>query len=205
MVTSNIDTSMDIKTILNIMGHYGLTSEELLLVWCTIQAREEEGHPEYFKQWYEQGGKERLKGLFQGLKDKGVILKDYCPEHYDPNDVEFNKNFLKGWFKYSLALGQELFDAYPKVSMINGQWFPLCDISKKFNSMDEFFFFYAKEIGHNVQKHREIMELLKWGIANDCVKTNIVGFVISHLWDVIRELRDNPKVSNIVTNIARDE
>lgn len=196
---------MDVKTVLDIMGHYNLTAEELLLVWCTIQARAEEGHPEYFNQWYKQGGKERLKSLFLSLKEKNVILKSYEADSYIPDDVEFNKIFLKGWFKYSLALGQELFDLYPKVSFINGQWFPLCDVSKRFSSLDEFFFFYAKEIGHNINKHKEIIELLKWGIANDCVKTNIVGFVVSHLWDTLKELRSNPKISNTVTNIARDE
>lgn len=41
---------MDIKTVLNIMGHWNLTADEALLIWLTLAARDEEGHPEYFNQ-----------------------------------------------------------------------------------------------------------------------------------------------------------
>lgn len=32
------------------MSDYHLTADELLLVYLTLLARDEEGHPEYFKQ-----------------------------------------------------------------------------------------------------------------------------------------------------------
>lgn len=86
---------MDIKTILNLLGQYHLTADELLLIYLTFLAQDEEGHPELFKQWFDSGGNEQLRGLFNSLKEKGVIRKDYNPEVYVPNDIEFNKNFLK--------------------------------------------------------------------------------------------------------------
>lgn len=39
---------MELNTILNLMSTYNLTSEELLLVYLTFLARDEENHAEYF-------------------------------------------------------------------------------------------------------------------------------------------------------------
>jgi hypothetical protein len=38
---------LELNTILNLMITYNLTADELLLVYLTFLAREEEGHPEY--------------------------------------------------------------------------------------------------------------------------------------------------------------
>ena len=67
---------MDLNTILNIMAEYNLTAEELLLVYVTYIAREENGNNiTYFNKWFNNGGKDRLRDLFNYLKYKGVILK----------------------------------------------------------------------------------------------------------------------------------
>ena len=87
---------MGIDTILNLMTSYNLTADELLLVYLTFLAQEEEGHPEYLANWFSNGGKDRLHDLFESLKEKGIIHKDYNPKTYSPDDIEFNKNFLKG-------------------------------------------------------------------------------------------------------------
>ena len=78
------------------MSNYGLTADELLLIYITFLARDEEGsHSEFFSQWFNSGGKERLRDLFNSLKTKGIIHKNYNPETYVPNDIEFNLNFIK--------------------------------------------------------------------------------------------------------------
>lgn len=87
---------MGIDTILNLLITYNLTADELLLVYLTFLAQDEENHPEYFSKWFQNGGKEKLKELFESLKEKGIIHKNYNPQSYIPNDIEFNKNFLKG-------------------------------------------------------------------------------------------------------------
>ena len=33
--------------------------------------------------------------------------------------------------------------------------------------MDDFFFHYSSVIGHDIEKHEEIMKLLKWGKENN--------------------------------------
>lgn len=197
---------MDIKTVLNIMGHWNLTADEALLIWLTLAARDEEGHPEYFNQWYNGGGKERLKDLFQSLKDKGFIHKNYDPDGYNPNDIEFNASMIKAWWKYSNALGQEFLSAYPSFANINGRLCPLKDITKsKCTSLDEFFFFYSSQIGHNVQRHKEIIDLIQWGKQNNYPFGNVAAFVASNGWTLIKELRDNPNLDNTVVNICKDE
>ena len=77
-------------------------------------------------------------------------------------------------------MGKELFDAYPSFININGKYAPLKDISKRFSSLDEFFFFYSTQIGHNIEKHKEVMEILKWAKDNGHLNFGILSFVISN-------------------------
>lgn len=58
-------------------------------------------------------------------------------------------------------MGRELFTEYPPFLNIQGKYVPLRDISKRFTSLDEFFFYYGVQIGNNPAKHRKIMDILK--------------------------------------------
>jgi len=179
------------------MSSYNLTADELLLVYLTFMAQSEEGHPEYLSKWINNGGQNVLRDLFESLKKKGIIHKDYNPESYNPDDIEFNKNFLKGWVKNSGELGKELFDAYPPYLMVQGKNYPLRNISKKFDSLDEFFFSYSSRIGHNPDKHKEIMEILDWAKSHGKVNFGIVEFICSEKWNDLAYLRDNPQEGQI--------
>lgn len=189
------------------MATYRIDANEFLLVYLTMLARDEEGgHIEYFSQWFNDGGKEKLRDLFNSLKDKGCIRKEYNPDVYEPNEIEFNKNFIKSWFKYSGKMGEELFNAYPGFMNIQGRYVPLKDISKKFNTLDEFFFFYGTQIGHNEAKHVEVMEILEWAKDNGHITFGLCNFVIGHQWEALRELRDNPELVPISqTSIYTDD
>lgn len=179
------------------MATYHISADELLLIYLTFLARDEEGHPEFFAQWFNNGGQEKLRDLFNSLKDKQLIHKDYNPEIYKPNEIEFNKSFLKSWLKNSAVYGRELFDAYPPFININGRYAPLKDISKKFSSLDDFFFFYSTQIGNNPEKHKEVMDILNWSKENGHLNFGILSFVISNQWDALKELRDNPEIAPI--------
>ena len=181
------------------MATYHITADELLLIYLTFLARDEEGHPEFFTKWFNNGGSDRLRSLFISIKEKGIIHKDYNPETYNPNAIEFNKNFIKSWTKNSLELGKELFDAYPPFLNINGKFVPLKDISKRFSSLDEFYFFYATQIGHNPEKHKEVLNILNWAKDNNFLNFGILSFVISNQWNMLKELRDNPEIAPIAS------
>lgn len=187
------------------MAAYHLTADELLLIYLTFLARDEEGHSEYFTQWFNNGGQERLKDLFNSLKEKGVIIKNYNPSSYIPNEIEFNKHFLHTWLKNGGEMGRELFTEYPPFLNIQGKYVPLRDISKRFTSLDEFFFYYGVQIGNNPAKHRKIMDILKWSKENNLLNFGILNFVISHQWEALEELKNNPEMIPFATNICIDE
>lgn len=189
--------NLEINTLLNLLITYNLTADELLVVYLTFLARDEEGHPEYFAKWFNNGGSNQLKTIFESLKSKGLIHKDYNPSSYNPNEIEFNKNFLKGWVKNSGELGQELFDAYPPFLSSNGRLLPLKNIAKKFNTLDEFFFAYSSAIKHNPETHKEVMELLEWGKETGNINYGICEFIISQKWIELKYLREHPQEGKI--------
>ena len=192
---------MELNTILNICIAYNLTFDEFFLIYMTLLARDEENHEEFINKWFSNGGKDRLRDLFNSLKSKGIIHKDYNPEVYNPNNVEFNKNFLKGWYKQSGEMGQELFNEYPPFLSINGRLMSLRNIAKKFYSLDDFYFYYSSTIGHNPDKHKEIMELVKWGKENDLIRVGILEFIASHKWDELKYLKENNMQGEIASSL----
>lgn len=182
---------MSLDTILNIMSEYKLTADELLLVYLTFIAQSENGsNTNYFLRWYDSCGKYNLKKLFESLKEKGVILKNYNPSAYIPEEIEFNSNFLKKYFKLTGQLGQELYNAYPSYMYINGKIVSLKNISKIFRDLNELYFKYASIIKHNVNKHKEILDILEWAKSQDLVTVSLPEFIISCKWNEYKELRD---------------
>lgn len=190
---------MDLNNILNLLITYHLTADELLFIYLTTLAQDDERHPEYLKKWFDNGGKDQIESLFTSLKKKKIINKDYNPNVYGPDDIEFNKNFIKSWMKNSRVLGKELFDNYPPFLLINGSYCPIRNISKKFSTLDEFYFYYASTIGNSIEKHKEIMELLDWGKKNNLINFGILEFVASNKWIELKMLKDN-NVGNVVVN-----
>lgn len=156
----------------------------------TLLARDEENHSEYLAKWFANGGKDRLRELFNSLKEKGIILKSYNAESYVPNDIQFNKNFIKNWYKQSGEMGQELFDSYPGFVEVKGKLYSLKNISKKFYSLDEFYFYYSATIGHNPEKHREVMDILAWAKEKNLINFGILEFCASRKWEMFKEMRE---------------
>ena len=188
---------MEINTLLNLLITYNITAEELLVIYLTFLARDEEGHPEYFSKWFSNGGSTKLRDIFESLKEKGIILKDYNPTTYDPNDIRFNKNFIKSWLKNSGEMGQELFDAYPNWINMSGKLVPLKNIASKVNTLDEFFFMYSSAIKHNPETHKKVMEILNWAKENDKITSSLVNFVVSKQWEALEDLKNNPQEGTI--------
>lgn len=150
-----------------------------------------------------------LRDVLLSLQEKGVILKS-CKipkegEQLDIDTLAFNENFLKFYRKTSGELGQELFEAYPNEAIIQGTVWPMRNFAKKFDNEEDFFYAYGKAIGWNLNKHQEVLELIQWSKDNDHfgLNMNIADFVISRMWNSIRDHRDgsNAIIFDTMTSI----
>lgn len=183
------------------MEKYRLTAEEALFIDLLFLASIEEGHSEYLYKYFTINiERSELKDLLSSLQEKGIINKSYkIPakgQKFDPEAVEFNKNFLHNYRKFSGELGLEFFNEYPSIAIINGVEAPLKNFAKKFNSEEEFFFQYGKSIGWKIENHSKILELIRWGKENRCnlLNMNIADFMVSKIWRSIEELKEGDGV-----------
>lgn len=183
------------------MEKYNLTAEEALFIDLLFLASIEEGHSEYLVKYFNLSiNKTSLRDLLLSIQDKGIITKKYkVPnkgEKFDPEAIEFNKNFLHSYRKFSGELGIEFFQEYPSIAIINGTEAPLKNYAKKFPTEEAFYYQYGKIIGWNISKHREIINLIKWAKNTSCnlLNMNIADFVISKMWNSIQELKDGKGV-----------
>lgn len=193
--------TLEITNKLNLMEKYNLTAEEIMLVELLFLASIEEGHPEYLLTYLNlRVDKTDLRTLLISLQNKGIIVKSWkVPEkgtRFDPESIEFNKNFLNNYRKFSGELGIEFFDTYPSTAVIQGTVTSLKNFSKVFNSEEEMYFWYGKSIGWNLDRHKEVLELIRWGKENNCqiLNTNIGHFIRSKLWRDIARYRDGEGV-----------
>ena len=188
------------------MEKYHLTAEESLVIELLFLASIEEGHSEYLVKYFTiQIDRTELRDILISLQDKGIIVKSYkIPskgQKFDPEAVEFNKNFLHNYRKFSGELGQEFFKEYPSIAIINGNEAPLKNYAKKFNSEEEFYFQYGKAIGWKLDNHQEVIDLIKWAKDNNCtlLNMNIADFTISKMWRSIKELKEGDGVMQFDT------
>lgn len=185
---------MTIENTLILMNEYSLSAEEVFFLSLLLLACTKEQKCDYVLKYFKVS-KKHVIPMLQHFQDLGIITKKYdVPkpgEQFDPNNIDFNLNFIKRWHKFSGDLGLELWKSYPAVLNINGRYFPAKNISKKFDCVDDFFFFYGKEIHFSEKEHQDVLELLDWAKGNNLIKSGINEFVISRQWEVFKQLRDN--------------
>ena len=179
---------------IELMIKYQIFTEELMFIKLVFLAQE--GHPEYLSKYFSQMP---LKGAPRdtmiSLQEKGIINKSYkIPEKgqtFNPLDVDFNKLFMKSYLQHSYDMGMELFMNYPAFIIINGKQFSLKNIAKSFKSLDDFAFAYGKAIKFDVEKHKEILELLEWGKEVNVLNYGIIEFITSLKWLELKELKES--------------
>lgn len=101
-------------------------------------------------------------------------------------------------------MGKELFEAYPMFININGAIMAARGIAKKFNSPEEFFRYYGKTIHWSLDKHKEILDLLKWEKDNDIhfINMSLATFVINQNWNELKALKEG-KLANINYDVIK--
>ena len=173
-----------------LLEKYKLTPTELFTIKLILLAKED---GEY--KWLQRFAQTvKLRDILVSLQEKGIILKSWkLPKEGQQlivEDITFNQNFQKQYFRASFEMGEELFNVYPQSTIVNGQIYNLKRISRKFDSLEDAFAKYAKYIHNSPEKHQEVIELIKWGIDNGYNFTTLDSFIVDNSWIAIKAMKE---------------
>ena len=189
---------MNIDNQLAVLEKYGLTPNEFFVLELLLMVQDDYSI-EYFNR-YARLNESVLRNSIESLQEKGVILKSYKipKDSINPYEIPINKNVSKTFWRASLEMGGELFEAYPMFGNINGNLVSLRSVSKRFATLEDAFRYYGKVINWNPDKHEEILDLIRWEQDN-CVRfinMSLSSFIIDQKWNELKALRDG-ELANI--------
>ena len=188
-------TTLTIEDELLILNKYRITPNELMFI-RTLLILQEDANEELFKTYIEilHNSNIQIRELITRLQAKGIILKSFkvpnLGEAFDPYSSPINKPFLKNLFKSSFEIGKELFEVYPQFGNINGCVVPLRTVAKKFDSLEDCYARYGKEIKWNPEIHSTIIDLVKWAKDNNILNCSLASFIINNGWNDLQALKD---------------
>jgi len=179
-----------------LMRDYKLNPTELFVIKVILLAQD--GDYTYLQQFNEIfNGQLRL--VLESIQSKGVIVKSYkIPKEgtlFIPEDVQFNQNFLKKYYRSAFEMGEELFYTYPQSCTVQGQVFNLRTVSKHFDSLEQAFQKYAKSIKNNPEIHQEIIDNIKWGIENGYNFTTLDRFIIDRGGEALKAFKEGDSIN----------
>lgn len=186
--------NLELEQQLTFCEKYGISPNELLLLEILLVAQEGDGLEivnRYFSSRVDARGK--VTELLLGLQNAGIINKTYkVPEKgyiFNPLDVPLNKNIVKDFYKCSFEIGKELWETYPLFGIVNNSQVGIRSISKKFDSLEDFYRFYGKTIRWKPDIHNHIIDLVKWAKEHNLLCTTLANFVVDHRWEELEALR----------------
>ena len=172
-----------------LLEKYKLTPTELFTIKLILLAKED-GEYKWLQRYVQII---KLRDILVSLQEKGIILKSWkLPKEGQQlivEDITFNQNFQKQYFRASFEMGEELFNVYPQSTIVNGQIYNLKRVSRKFDSLEDAFAKYAKYIHNNPEIHQEVIELVKWGIDNGYNFTTLDSFIVDNSWMAIKAMK----------------
>jgi hypothetical protein len=199
---TNLTLNLEEEIIL--LDKYKLDSTELLVI-RTLLILQNDGNEELFHKLIGvlKNIGISLREILVKLQDKEIILKS-CKipasgQNFDPYSISINKNFIKNLYKCSFELGKELFEVYPQFSCINGNIIPLRTVAKKFDSLEQAYFRYGKAIKFNPEKHKLIIDLVKWANENNILNCSLASFIINEGWNDLETLKNGDNSINYET------
>lgn len=180
----------NIENKLSILEKYNLTPTELFTIKVVLLAKEE-GEYEWLKRFSQIV---KLREILIRLQEKGIILKSWkLPKEGQQlivEDIPINQSFQKQFFRASFEMGEELFYTYPQSAVIQGTVYNLRSVSKRFDSLEQAFQKYAKNIKNNPELHQQIIDDIKWGIEEQYNGfTTLDRFIIDRGYESLHSLR----------------
>ena len=179
-----------------LLDKYKIDSNELLFITVILLIQEGDNNP-YINLYFSLpvGCRGNIRDLLTSLQNKQVITKEYkippSGTKFIPEDIIFNKNFIKTFYKGSFWIGKELFEIYPISTVVNGVEYKLRRVSKKFDSLEDAYRAYGKAISWKPEIHQNIMQLVEWGKQNNYQFTTLDSFIVDNDWLNIAAVRDN--------------
>lgn len=147
-----------------------------------------------------------IRSIIISLQEKEIILKSYkvpnVGERFVPQDIPISKNFKKMYSKSSFELGKDLFEKYPIFGYINGEPVGIRSVSKKFDTLEDFYSFYGKQIRWDIDMHNKVIELVEWAKDHNILNCTLANFAVDHKWNELEALR-NGEIANIDFNAIR--
>ena len=181
---------MNLDNELCLLERYKLTPTELFTIQVILLAKEE-GEYEWLQRYAQI---QKLRPIIESLQEKGIILKSYkIPKEGEKliiEDIPFNQNFQKQYFRASFEMGKELFETYPQFLTINGVCYNARRVSKKFDSLEQAFAKYAKAIKYKDDIHQQVIDNIKWGIDNGYNFTTLDDFIADNSWIALEAYRN---------------
>lgn len=194
-----MNSELSLKEEINIYINNGLTPSELFILRLLFLAQD--GDMSLINNYISNAdnGKEVFKVVLKSLQNKGVILASFkMPKEGETlkyTDIPINKNFVKRFIKESNQIGKEFFDAYPPFIYINGRMASIKNITKAgLFSIDEFCFFYGRQLKLSSVKHERVMEALEYGKEHNLINYSILEFIASQKWNEIEYIRTSGEV-----------
>ena len=179
-----------------ILEKYKINSDELLFITVILLIQEGDENP-YINLYFSLpiSCRGSIRDILISLQTKQVITKEYtippAGTKFIPEDVVFNKNFIKSFYKGSFWIGKELFEIYPISTIVNGIEYKLRRVSKKFDSLEDAYRAYGKAISWKPDTHRNIMQLIEWGKQNNYQFTTLDSFIVDNDWLNIEAMKDS--------------
>lgn len=176
-----------------LMRDYKIYPNELFTIKVILLAQD--GEYEYLQQYVQCfENKNYLRLILESLQEKGIILKSYkIPKpgtQFIPEDVQFNQNFLKKFYRSAFEMGEELFNTYPQSAVVGGVMYNLRSVSKRFDSLEQAFQRYAKTIKNSPELHQQVIDDIKWGIENEYQGfTTLDRFIIDKGFEFLHSMR----------------
>lgn len=195
-----MNSELSLKEEINIYISSGLTPSELFILRLLFLAQD--GDTSLINNYISNAdnGKELFKVVLKSLQNKGIILASFkMPKEGEIlryTDIPINKNFVKKFIRESNQIGKEFFDAYPPFIYINGKMASIKNITKAgLFSIDEFCFFYGRQLKLSSVKHERVMEALEYGKEHNLINYSILEFIASQKWNEIEYIRSSGEVA----------
>ena len=195
-----MNSELSLKEEIDIYINNGLTPSELFILRLLFLAQD--GDMSLINNYISNtdNGKEVFKVVLKSLQSKGIILASFkMPKEGETlkyTDIPINKNFVKRFIKESNQIGKEFFDAYPPFIYINGRMASIKNITKAgLFSIDEFCFFYGRQLKLSSVKHERVMEALEYGKEHNLINYSILEFIASQKWNEIEYIRNSGEVA----------